>query len=327
MGRFEAEPQPYLHGFRGRMDERYDLVRSVRNQRYIYIRNYMPHLIYGQYIEYMFQTPTTRVWKQLYDEGKLKPPQTFFWEPKPPEELYDLETDPDEVKNLAQLPTHAAILKELRTAQQQHVLKIRDTGFLTEAEQHSRSAGSTIYELGHDLGKYPLEKILAMAELASMLKPEAVPQLVEGLKDSDSAVRYWAVMGLLMRGSQAVTGAGDGIRRALNDSSPSVRIAAASALGGFGNENDLPVVLSALKELAPPEKNGAYVSMLALNAIEALGKKAAPLLDLIKTIPTRDPSAPERANGYVARLVGDITGVQAPNERKGKKGARKNRGE
>ena len=54
----------YNYGFRGRMDERYDLVRSVRDQRYIYIRNYMPHKIYGQYIDYMFQTPTTRVWKK-----------------------------------------------------------------------------------------------------------------------------------------------------------------------------------------------------------------------------------------------------------------------
>ncbi len=82
MGRFEAPVQPFNYGFRGRMDERYDLVRSVTDGRYVYIRNYMPHLIYGQYLNYMFQTPTTQVWKQLYDEGKLQPPQTFFWERK-----------------------------------------------------------------------------------------------------------------------------------------------------------------------------------------------------------------------------------------------------
>ena len=59
-GPHEAPPRTYLFGFRGRMDERYDMVRSVRDQRYVYIRNYMPHLIYGQHIDYMFQTPTTR---------------------------------------------------------------------------------------------------------------------------------------------------------------------------------------------------------------------------------------------------------------------------
>jgi len=60
----------YLHGFRGRMDERFDMVRSVRNERYVYVRNYMPHLIYGQYLDYMFQTPTTRVWKELLRQGR-----------------------------------------------------------------------------------------------------------------------------------------------------------------------------------------------------------------------------------------------------------------
>ncbi len=43
------------------MDERYDLVRSVRNDRFIYIRNFRPDLIYGQHIAYMFETPTTRL--------------------------------------------------------------------------------------------------------------------------------------------------------------------------------------------------------------------------------------------------------------------------
>ncbi|MFT5130058.1 MAG: arylsulfatase A-like enzyme, partial [Rhodothermales bacterium] len=91
MGKDAAPAQPFAYGFRGRMDERNDLVRVARDQRYIYIRNYNPHKIYGQYIDYMFQTPTTRRWRELYDAGALKPPQTFFWETKPAEELYDLQ--------------------------------------------------------------------------------------------------------------------------------------------------------------------------------------------------------------------------------------------
>ncbi len=303
MGRYEAAPQPYLHGFRGRMDERYDMVRSVRNQRYIYIRNYMPHLIYGQYLDYMFQTPTTRVWKELYDQGKLKAPQTFFWERKPPEELYDLQNDPDEVHNLADAPQHQSILRELRDAQRQHALKIRDTGFLSEAQQHKRAAGTTIYEMGHDPAKYPLEKIMAMAETASSLKPDVLPELQRGLQDPDSAVRYWAAMGYLMRGAKAVNEGRDELRRALKDSSPTVRITAARALGEYGTAADLPLALAVLDALASPVKNGAYVSILDLNAVDALGAKAAPLLDSIKNLPQKDPSAPGRANSYVPRLV------------------------
>jgi arylsulfatase A-like enzyme len=43
MGAHATDGPAYLHGLRGRMDERFDLVRSVRNERHIYIRNYMPH--------------------------------------------------------------------------------------------------------------------------------------------------------------------------------------------------------------------------------------------------------------------------------------------
>ena len=314
LGPHATPPPRYLHGFRGRMDERYDLVRSVRDQRYIYIRNYMPHLIYGQYIDYMFQTPTTRVWKRLYDEGKLRPPQTFFWESKPPEELYDLETDPDEVRNLAASPAHQTVLEELRQAQRQQVLKVRDVGFLAEAEQHARARGTTLFDLGHDPRKYPLENILAMADLASLLKPEAVPRLQDGLKDGDSAVRYWAALGLLMRGTPAVEAARGALRTALQDESPSVRITAARALGQFGPPADLAAALPVLQALASPVENSAYVSMQALNAIKALGPKAAPLLATLKRLPAKDPAAPARANSYVARLLEKLTGQPQPTE-------------
>lgn len=310
MGRYETEPQPYLFGFRGRMDERYDMVRSVRNQRYIYIRNYMPHLIYGQYLAYMFQTPTTQVWKRMYDEGKLNAAQQRFWERKPPEELYDLENDPDEVKNLVKSPAHQVVLNELREALRKQTLRIRDVGFLSEAQMHARAKGTTIYEMGHDPQKYALEKILAMADLASSMKSRSSGALREGLKDSDDAVRYWAALGLLMRGRRAVRRARQDLRAALKDDSPTVRIIAARALGEHGNDEDVKLVLPVLEAAAPPDKNGAYVSMLDLNAIDALGDKAAPLIDTIKSMPTKDPSAPGRANSYVARLVKYLTEAQ-----------------
>src|SRR6476646_9276019 len=43
MGRHTTEPQLFVYGFRGRMDERFDLVRSVTDGRFVYVRNYMPH--------------------------------------------------------------------------------------------------------------------------------------------------------------------------------------------------------------------------------------------------------------------------------------------
>ncbi len=59
-GEFEKASPEFSYGFRGRMDERVDLVRTVMGKRYIYLRQYMPHRIYGQHINYMFVTPTTQ---------------------------------------------------------------------------------------------------------------------------------------------------------------------------------------------------------------------------------------------------------------------------
>jgi uncharacterized sulfatase len=294
LGEHIAPPQPYVYGFRGRMDERYDMVRSVRDQRYVYIRNYMPHYIYGQHIAYMFQTPTTRVWKQHYDEGKLKPPKTHFWERKPPEELYDLTQDRDEVNNLAGSPEHKQVLERMRKAQRELALKIRDVGFLPEDEIHTRSEGSTPYEMAHDSKRCPLEKIVDAAEQASMKKQASL----EKLNDADSAVRYWTAQGILIRGAEAVGEAKPALRKALDDPAPAVRTVAAQALGQYGDAGDREKALAVLVEIANPQKNNYWASLRALTALNSLGEKAKPVLDQIKALPARGGGADQRTGEY-----------------------------
>ena len=308
LGKFIAPAPPFLHGFRGRMDERYDLVRSVSDGRYVYIRNYLPHLIYGQHLDYMWQTPTTRVWEKLHQEGKLTPVQDAFWNRKPPEELYDLQTDRDEVKNLAASPAHAEIKAKLRQAQQEQALAIRDVGFIPEGERFIRANGGSPYDLGRDETKYPLARVLDTAELASMLQPEALPALKKALADPDSVVRYWGALGLLMRGPAAVTATRAELRAALQDTSPDVRITAAQALGQFGMEADLKEALPLLAAHADWSKHGVFSAMAALNSLDTLGTKAAPVADLIKALPTKGPSPNGRYNSYVPRLVDDLQG-------------------
>jgi hypothetical protein len=306
MGRHTAEPQPFIYGFRGRMDERYDLVRTVTDGRFVYVRNYMPHKIYGQYIEYMFQTPTTRVWKKLHDEGKLNPVQDAFWNTKPAEELYDLRNDPDEVKNLADKPEHEETFKKLRRAQQDLAVKIRDVGFLPEGELHSRSEGSTPYDMGRDDKKYPMRRVFDTAELASLMKPEALPPLRKAFQDDDSAVRYWAALGILMRGKKGAEAAADELRAALKDGSPYVRIVAAEALARYGDDAELKQCLAALVEHADADKNNVFVAVAALNALDALGSKAAAVADAIKKLPTKAKVPDPRYAPYVPRLTEDL---------------------
>ncbi len=306
MGPFFAPPPAFLHGFRGRMDERIDFVRSVRDRRYVYVRNYLPHRIPGQHVAYMFETPTTQVWKRLYDEGKLNPPQTFFWQPKPPEELYDLQRDPDEVNNLATSPAHRAILARMRKAQQEHTRAIRDLGFLPEDEIHMRAAGTTPYGMGHDRRRYPLKDLMAAAELASSGKADALSELRKLLRHPDSALRYWAATGILIRGRVAVESLRPELLSALQDDSPSVRVVVAEALGRHGRPEDVPMAMRGLLDLANAGRQRLYVGVAALNAIDELDAKAAGFREAIAALPPFDKTKWVRSGETADRLVPKI---------------------
>jgi hypothetical protein len=305
LGKFIAPSNEFLHGFRGRMDERYDLVRSVTDGRYVYIRNYMPHLIYAQHIDFMWQTPTTRVWEKMHQDGKLTPAQDAFWNSKPAEELYDLKNDPDEVTNLAASPDHQQVKARLRKAQQDHALAIRDMGFVPEGERYRRSRPGSAYDLARTT-ELPLQRIIATAELASMLDGKAVPELIAALKDNEPAVRYWAVLGLLMRGRATVTAAGPGLNALLKDSSPDVRISAAEALGRFGSDADLQRVLPLLVEWGNWKTHDVFTSLAALNSLDALGPRVAPVREQIQRLPSSGLAPEPRYSSYIPRLVEEL---------------------
>lgn len=305
-GKFVSEPQPYIYGFRDRMDERYDLIRTVRDGRYVYVRNYMPHLPCGQHIDYMFQTPTTRAWKALHDAGKLTKEQDLFWNKRPPEELYDLQNDPDEVHNLAGSAEHREILERMRKAQEAKVFEIRDLGFLPESEMHARAGSDAPYDMGHDDKRYPLERIHAAAALASSLKPEATPELIKLLADEDAAVRYWAALGLRMRENAGVAAGAAQLRKALADPVPCVQIAAAEALANFGAKSDFRRSLDVLIQNASPKNTNSIVAIAALNAIDSLGAEVAIAADEISKLPPKGNSPNGRFDGYAGRLLDDI---------------------
>ena len=306
LGPYRESPPNYLHGFRGRMDERYDFVRAVRDARYLYVRNYAPHRIYGQFVWYMFQTPTTKVWKRLYDAGRLEPPRTAFWETKPSEELYDLETDPDEVRNLAASPDHQAVLQRLRGALRDHMLSIRDLGFLPEPEMHARAGDTAPYDLGQDETRYPLNEILEIAEVATRPGASARSELIAALGHADSAMRYWGATGLLVRGAPAVQGALDALRERLDDRSPSVQIVAAEALGRFGTDDDAAAAVDLLVSRGNLDQNDLFTTVLALNALDYLDDRAAGAVEAIRALPREQDGMRQQFRIYVPQLLDKI---------------------
>ncbi|MDZ4852379.1 MAG: sulfatase-like hydrolase/transferase [Pirellulaceae bacterium] len=319
-GPHQSVPPTFIYGERGRMDERMDLVRSVTDGRFVYLRNYLPHVSQAQRVAYQFDTPTTRVWNLVFTSGKATDAQSIFWRvPKDAEELYDLQSDRDEVKNLAKSPEHRSVLEKLRNASRQHILDVRDVCFLPELELHTRSEGTTPYDMARDSSKYLLERILAAAELASNLASTDAQPLVALMSDSDSAVRYWGAMGVLIRGKEVVTKNESTLEKALADESPCVRIVAAEALGLHGSDSSIGKALAALSNLMNPESNGVLASMSALAAIEGLGAKASSLHSSIGSMSSNGASPDGRYNSYVPRLMQNIVPDPTPAEGKAKK--------
>jgi len=110
-------PRPYAFAARDRMDTSIDRMRAVRTDRYKYIRNYFPAVPYMQRNDYKEKNyPTWNLVKDWARQGKLSKEQALFSaSEKPIEELYDMQADPDEVRNLAGDNGHKATLKQLRT--------------------------------------------------------------------------------------------------------------------------------------------------------------------------------------------------------------------
>jgi len=276
LGREKTDPQDYVYLFRDRMDERYDMMRAVRDKRYKYIRNLMPHLIYGQHLDYLWRMPTTRSWEKMYKEGKCSGPQKFFWETKPAEELYDTQNDPDEVHNLVDDLDHQEVLKRMRNALDAWILKVHDLGFLHEAEMLERSQGITPYDLARDPTKYNQERIMEAADIAIQGKPELLPKLIKMLEDEDCGVRYWAAVGCLVLGEKAYPALLK-LRSRLDDPAPTIRVVAAEILGKFDSpEKSLHVLNEMLYH------SDERVRLHAINTIDYLDEKALPILESIK---------------------------------------------
>lgn len=312
-GSHQSQPQPFLFGERGRMDERMDFVRSVTDGRYVYLRNYMPHVSQAQRVAYQFETPTTQVWNKLFVAGKTNEAQSIFWRvPKSFEELYDLEADKDEVDNLSQSPQHRSTLEKMRTAERSQALKFRNVCFLPEREIHLRSQGTTPYEMARDPSKYPLEQILIAADQSSRIDSTDTAQLIAYLAARDSAIRYWGAMGLLMRGGEAVRSNKSVLQKAIADESVNVRIVAAQSLALYCDGELQAWAIRTLGELASAETNGVLTAISALAAIEALGDVAKPLHEEIAKLKPNGPSPDERYNSYVPRLIENIVPVQKP---------------
>ncbi len=140
-------PRQFSFGARDRCDETVFRIRTVRDARYRYIRNFTPDrpfLSPNAYKERAY--PVWNLIKELAAAGKLDPVQAVLAAPTmPAEELYDLQADPYETRNLVGSPVaeHQAALGRLRGALEKWLAETHDAGAQFEPPEVAAAHGWT----------------------------------------------------------------------------------------------------------------------------------------------------------------------------------------
>lgn len=135
LGEQEAPAREYIFAARDRMDPALDCIRTVRDSRFKYSRNYMPKRPYVQFLPYRDQMPLMQELFRFRDENRLDSIQALWFRPgKPDEELFDLLADPHEIHNLADDPAYRDIKVRLSRALDEWIEMTGDPLTLPEPE-------------------------------------------------------------------------------------------------------------------------------------------------------------------------------------------------
>ena len=121
------------------MDAEYDMMRSARDARFLYIRNFSPELPYVGHIIYRNQSAIMQEWLRMQAAGELSGPAALWMRTsRPAEELYDVRRDPHQIENIAAEPAHRATLERMRAAVAEWMTRTGDQGLINEPEMIQR---------------------------------------------------------------------------------------------------------------------------------------------------------------------------------------------
>jgi uncharacterized sulfatase len=277
----------YIHAARDRMDERMDTVRAVRDNRYKYIRNFIPHRPAYSFLDYAERGAIQQEIRRVETEGGLPNAMIRLMQPKAAEELYDLAVDPYELSNLATQPAHQEVLESMRAENREWMMRTGDLGLMPETDMIAECAsdGDASRILAGDAGKDRLSRIIAAAEAVGKGDRKAI---LGALNAEDYVQRYWGCvgLGLLPRKSDHLQ-----LMTRLNDNSFSVRIAAAQALLNLGDLNaSLPTLRQGL------DHADHWIRLMAVTVFDEQPKLSNGLIKALRPLREDDSK-------YVARVV------------------------
>lgn len=278
LGGQPGEPRQQLYHYRDRIDESRDLQRAVRDDRYLYVRTYMPHLGYDQPSAWPDQGEIPHELRRLADPHAMTAPQWRYAAPtRPIEELYDYRADPLNLRSLVASPEHRPVLERMRQALLDQLRAHRDLGFIPESEAWRLFEGTTPWEAARD-GRVDPEPLFAAAGQVGVA---GEPDLLANLASPNAGVRYWGALALAAREHLSHT-ARERLRDASQDSSMAARIEAANALARHGRiDLALPVLVAALQD------DSLDVVLHAVRTIELLGPAAGTAVPAVRQVVAR----------------------------------------
>lgn len=249
-------------GYADRFDEKYDHVRTLRKGKFEYVRNYQPFNFDGLQNNYRYKMLAYQEWRNLYEAGKLNALQSQFFETRPAEQLFDIEADPHETKDLAKDPKYAATLQELRGRLTEWVKSMPDLSMYPESV-----LADYAFENPVEFGQQKKQNIADIVDVANLnLVPfaDAKAGIEKGLQSTDPSIRYWALIACSSHGKAAAEFTKQAKALAASDSKLLVRVRAAEFLGLIGAEDPENVILESLAKSESGIEAGLILNTLTL---------------------------------------------------------------
>ncbi len=166
--------------------------------------------------------------RELCEAGKLNAEQRLFFEARPAEQLFDVETDPHEVHNIAGDPQHTAILAVMRARMRQIVQFLPDLSFYPEPFMVEQALA--------DGAAFGQKHQVAIAMLVDLIDHQLSPydtarkHIASALRSDNPWRRYWGLILCSTFGEEAAEFALQA-KALQNDSELLVRVRAAEFLG------------------------------------------------------------------------------------------------
>ena len=289
----EANRRDEAFGYADRFDEKYDLVRTLRKGRFEYIRNFQPFNFDGLQNNYRYRMLAFQEWRELYHAGKLNDVQRQFFEARPTEQLFDIEADPHETKNLAGDPEYAEVLSDLRNRLIERMKEMPDLSIYPESVLAEKAFANPV-----KFGQTHKKEIADLIDVASLnvgAFDDNAKAIGDALASSNSVARYWALNVCSSYGNSAAKFTDKAKELAKSDSDNLVRIKAAEFLGLIGAADPQDVFLDALRR----SQSGIEAGLI-LNSVTLL-RDGLPGYDF--KITTDDFAPAIRKNDTVARRL------------------------